>query len=62
VVQQGEEGKEGLRRVLNEDQATLLQQEIYLLEDVLAFLQNVRTMTTTTTHCALWAVCARARR
>jgi hypothetical protein len=43
VVQQGEEGKEGLRRVLNEDQATLLQQEIYLLEDVLAFLQNVRT-------------------
>lgn len=44
IVKQGE-GKEGLRRVLNADQAALLQQEICLLEDVLAFLQKVRTRT-----------------
>ncbi|ELR12768.1 dynamin domain containing protein [Acanthamoeba castellanii str. Neff] len=39
-LQKGE-GKEGLRRVLNADQAALLQQEICLLEDVLAFLQKI---------------------
>lgn len=41
AIMKGKE--EGLRRVLSESQAALLQQEVHLLDDVLALLQKART-------------------